>query len=120
MRVVVVSVGSAVVDAKGLGYRGLAAINPALVMASITGFGQTGAKKSLHCNDLVALADLLPDADPLKPSFEELSAITPWATAFRYPSDDPVTEAKIAAMEVEQRLVQIEAVLRRLSAGLGA
>ncbi|HYA28325.1 MAG TPA: CoA transferase [Acidobacteriota bacterium] len=44
-------------DAKGLGYKDLAAINPELVMGSITGFGQTGPKKNLLCNDLVALAE---------------------------------------------------------------
>src|ERR671925_1434269 len=44
-------------DAKGLGYRDLAAINPGIVMASITGFGQTGSKKNLACNDLVGLAE---------------------------------------------------------------
>ena len=44
-------------DGKGLGYENLAAINPRLVMASITGFGQTGPKKNLACNDLVALAE---------------------------------------------------------------
>src|SRR5918996_954871 len=43
-------------DAKKLGYKDLAAINPSIVMASITGFGQTGPKKNLACNDLVALA----------------------------------------------------------------
>ena len=41
---------------KHLGYKDLAAINPGIVMASITGFGQTGPKKNLVCNDLVALA----------------------------------------------------------------
>jgi len=44
-------------EAKGLGYKALAAINPGIVMASITGFGQTGPKKNLACNDLVALAE---------------------------------------------------------------
>jgi benzylsuccinate CoA-transferase BbsE subunit len=43
-------------DAKGFGYKDLAAINPGIVMASITGFGQTGPKRNLACNDLVALA----------------------------------------------------------------
>jgi crotonobetainyl-CoA:carnitine CoA-transferase CaiB-like acyl-CoA transferase len=43
-------------DAKGLGYKDLAAIRPGIVMASITGFGQTGPKKNWACNDLVALA----------------------------------------------------------------
>src|SRR5919109_2824528 len=44
-------------DAKGLGYKSLAAINPGIVLASITGFGQTGPKRDLDCNDLVALAE---------------------------------------------------------------
>src|ERR1043165_6964934 len=44
-------------DGKGRGYKDLAAINPGIVMASITGFGQTGPKKNLACNDLVALAE---------------------------------------------------------------
>ena len=41
---------------KRLGYKDLAALNPAIVMASITAFGQTGPKKNLAYNDLVALA----------------------------------------------------------------
>jgi len=44
-------------DAKGLGYKDLAAINPGIVMASISAFGQTGPKKNYACNDLVALAE---------------------------------------------------------------
>jgi crotonobetainyl-CoA:carnitine CoA-transferase CaiB-like acyl-CoA transferase len=43
-------------EQKGLGYQRLAEINPGVVMASITGFGQTGPKKNLACNDLIALA----------------------------------------------------------------
>lgn len=44
-------------EAKGLGYKDLVTINPKIVMASITGFGQTGPKKNFACNDLVALAE---------------------------------------------------------------
>src|SRR5919108_1400482 len=44
-------------DAKTLGYKNLAAINPGLIMASITGFGQTGPKKNFAYNDLIALAE---------------------------------------------------------------
>ncbi len=44
-------------DGKALGYKDLSAINPGIVMASITGFGQTGPKKNFACNDLVALAE---------------------------------------------------------------
>jgi crotonobetainyl-CoA:carnitine CoA-transferase CaiB-like acyl-CoA transferase len=43
-------------DAKRLGYGDLATLNPGIVMASITPFGQTGPKKNFACNDLVALA----------------------------------------------------------------
>ena len=43
-------------DGKGIGYKSLAGLNPGIVMASITAFGQTGPKKNLACNDLVALA----------------------------------------------------------------
>jgi crotonobetainyl-CoA:carnitine CoA-transferase CaiB-like acyl-CoA transferase len=44
-------------DSKGLGYKDLAAVNPGIVMGSITGFGQTGPKKNFLCNDLVGLAE---------------------------------------------------------------
>ena len=55
-------------DRKHLGYTDLAAINPGIVMASITAFGQTGPKKNLLYNDLVALAEsgfLYISGDPL-------------------------------------------------------
>ena len=42
---------------KGLAYSQLSAINPGIVMASITAFGQTGPKKNYSYNDLVALAE---------------------------------------------------------------
>ena len=44
-------------DAKGLGYKDLSAINPGIVMASVTAFGQTGPKRNYIYNDLVALAE---------------------------------------------------------------
>ncbi len=43
--------------AKGLGYKDLVKVNPGIVMASITCFGQTGPKKNLVYNDLVGLAE---------------------------------------------------------------
>jgi crotonobetainyl-CoA:carnitine CoA-transferase CaiB-like acyl-CoA transferase len=43
-------------ESKGLGYKDLAAINPGIVMGSITAFGQSGPKRNLAYNDLVALA----------------------------------------------------------------
>src|ERR1051325_5768343 len=35
-------------DAKGLGYKDLSAVNPGIVMASVTAFGQTGPKKIFY------------------------------------------------------------------------
>ena len=40
----------------GLGYENLKAINPGIVMASVTPFGQTGPWKDYKSNDLIALA----------------------------------------------------------------
>lgn len=40
----------------GLGYEKLAAANPRLVMASVSGFGQSGPRRNFACTDLVALA----------------------------------------------------------------
>ncbi len=55
---------------KGLDYQSLAQINPGIVMASITAFGQTGPKKNFVYNDLVALAEsgfLYISGDPSMP-----------------------------------------------------
>ena len=41
----------------GLSYEKLAAVNPVIVMASITAFGQTGPKRGFVWSDLVALAE---------------------------------------------------------------
>ncbi len=43
-------------DSLNLGYRELSKINPALVMVSITGFGQTGPRSRFACADIVAYA----------------------------------------------------------------
>ncbi len=40
----------------GLGYEDLRAVNPAIIMASVTPFGQTGPWKDYKSNDLIALA----------------------------------------------------------------
>ncbi|MDF3812043.1 MULTISPECIES: HEPN domain-containing protein [Rhodopseudomonas] len=69
-------------------------------------------------HDLVALADLVPNADPLKARYAAISAITPWATAFRYPSDDPATQARVTVQEIEERLTQIEETIRYLQTAL--
>ena len=43
-------------DSLGLGYDALKAINPGIVMTSVTPFGQTGPWKDYKSNDLIALA----------------------------------------------------------------
>ena len=43
-------------ESLGLGYQGLAAINPRLIMASITPFGQSGPRRDWKGSDLVHLA----------------------------------------------------------------
>lgn len=61
-------------EAIGLGYERLTKSNLGIVMASITGFGQTGPKSKLACNDLVAMAESgflyisgTPELPPCKP-----------------------------------------------------
>lgn len=43
-------------DSLGLGYRQLSAINPRLVMTSVTPFGQTGPYKDFKASDVIAMA----------------------------------------------------------------
>ena len=54
--VVVESFAVGHMDSLGLGYESLRAINPGIVMAAITPFGQTGPWKDYKANDLVSLA----------------------------------------------------------------
>ena len=65
-------------DSLELGYSHLSAINPELVMTSLTGFGQDGPYRDYKTSDLVAMAmggimhscgyDDLPGAPPIRPS----------------------------------------------------
>ncbi len=54
--VVVESYPVGYMDSLGLGYEALRAINPGIVVASVTPFGQTGPWKDYKSNDLIALA----------------------------------------------------------------
>ena len=73
--VVIESSGPGVLDALGLGYRDLAAINPSIVVASITAFGLTGPRRGWAATDLTVWASAGPliltgddDRPPVRPS----------------------------------------------------
>ncbi len=90
-------------DAKGLGYKNLARLNPGIVMASITGFGQTGPKKNLACNDLLALAEsgfLYISGDP------SLPPVKPPETQAYYFASLFATAGLLAALYRRQRTGQ--------------
>lgn len=65
-------------------------------------------------HDLAALARSIPESDSMKNIFTDISDITPWATVFRYPSDDPATEIELVAREIEDRLRQVETAIATL------
>ena len=69
-------------------------------------------------HDLAALARLIPDSDTTKAIFSDISDITPWATVFRYPSEDPATEIQLVAREIDDRLRQVEAAIDILDKAL--
>ncbi len=54
--VVVENYSAGVMDRRGLGYGDLSAVNPRLIMASISGFGQTGPMKHKTAFDFIAQA----------------------------------------------------------------
>lgn len=53
---VIESFAPGAMDALGLGYAALNAINPQLIMASITPFGQHGPYSTFHATDLISMA----------------------------------------------------------------
>lgn len=60
-------------------------------------------------HDLVRLSELMPVDGELHDAAVELSRLTPWATAFRYPADDPLTAEPLPSRdEIERWLVKAE------------
>ena len=53
---VIESYAAGYMDESGLGYRDLSAVNPRLIMTSITAFGQTGPYKDYKGSDIVGMA----------------------------------------------------------------
>jgi len=77
-QIVIESYSPGYMDSLGLGYEPLGKINPGLVMASITGFGQSGPYRNYNISDISALAMggqmyVCGEADspPLKPFGEQ-------------------------------------------------
>jgi crotonobetainyl-CoA:carnitine CoA-transferase CaiB-like acyl-CoA transferase len=52
--IVVENATPGVMERRGLGYADLSAVNPRLIMASVSGFGQTGAYRNRSCFDFIA------------------------------------------------------------------
>ena len=60
-------------------------------------------------HDLGALAKLMPASNSLRNQALALTDLTPWATAFRYPADDPLTaEIPPTKREMERRVSEAE------------
>ena len=67
-------------------------------------------------HDLDALAQLVPALHPLRARAQHLSDLTPWATSFRYPADDPFTVQPLPSKgEIECRLDEAEAFLEAVA-----
>ena len=72
-------------------------------------------------HDLDALARLIPGSNPLQRQARSLASLTPWATAFRYPADDPFTAEPPPPKEVvERRLAEVEAFVEAVAAQIAS
>ncbi|MEA3217483.1 MAG: hypothetical protein QOJ19_3639, partial [Acidimicrobiia bacterium] len=99
--VLVESAGPGVMDRMGLGYESLAALNPALVHVSISGFGEDGPKATWRAPDLVVAAAAGPllmtgdeDRPPLRISLPQ---------AYHHAAADAAGAALIALHERDNR-----------------
>lgn len=71
-------------------------------------------------HDLQIAADRLPAGHPLVHAAQALAPLTPWATAYRYPNDDPMTATPLPTLaEIEAALAQVRDFRRRLRDWLG-
>lgn len=60
-------------------------------------------------HDLQVAADRLPLDHPLFAEAQALTPLTPWATAYRYPSDDPLTATPLPTVaEIEEALERVK------------
>ena len=63
-------------------------------------------------HDLGRLVEALPAEHPLRPSLAGLISVTPWATAFRYPADDPLTAEPMPTTSHVESILEILVTLR--------
>jgi len=127
-----------VLAARGCGYADLSALNPALVMTSITGFGQTGPYAHYETEDLVALATGgflylggYPDAPPVGAYGNQaylgaamygavasmLALTTTEATGVGEHVDVSMQESMVMAMETAVQFYDLEGKVRKRHAG---
>jgi HEPN domain-containing protein len=68
-------------------------------------------------HNLAILAKLISADDGCRPQAQALADLTPWATAYRYPADDPFTaQPPPTRSEVETRLIEVEAFVAAVAA----
>lgn len=67
-------------------------------------------------HDLDVLVRLIPPTNALRAKALPLSSLTPWATAFRYPADDPMTAQPLPSRdEIERSLDETEAFVEAVA-----
>lgn len=69
----------------------------------------------LWVHNLAQLANTYPQTAPEWPLVQKLVPLTPWATVFRYPADDPATAAPLPAeADLMLALADVQALLSAL------
>lgn len=70
-------------------------------------------------HDIGVAVNMIPAAHRLRTAAGALAALTPWATAYRYPHDDPVTApAPPAPTEIETWRGRVDALIKEVAADL--
>lgn len=86
-----------------------------VIRAVVTSEGvHAGIKHQL--NEMV---DLVPDANPMKPSLRTIEYLTAYATSYRYPSSVGRIEAAPDAPRLESAIAQVEHALAEAAARFG-
>lgn len=81
-----------------------------LVKALLIVLGIAHPRRGLAGHDIGLAAARVPEGHPLRGDAIALAALTPWATAFRYPDEDPATAAELpGASELAAWLARLEA-----------